>query len=133
MTDRVCADIPLAAIHVGRRLRRFLPEHAAAIAASIQVVGRLLNPIVVRPRGAGYALVVGWHRLEAVKLLGWESVPAVIRRDLTKDTALILEIDSNVCVATLSPAERALLAWEREELLERMRRPQRVRSTRGED
>jgi SAM-dependent methyltransferase len=61
---------PLKRIQVGRRFRKALGD-LQALAESIEEVG-LLHPVVVTPQGR---LVAGRRRLEAVKLLGWGTVP----------------------------------------------------------
>jgi DNA modification methylase len=61
---------PLKRIRVGRRFRKALGD-LRALAESIEEVG-LLHPVVVTPQGR---LIAGRRRLEAVKLLGWRTVP----------------------------------------------------------
>ena len=61
---------PLQRIRVGRRFRKALGD-LRALAESIEDVG-LLHPVVVTPQGR---LIAGRRRLEAVKLLGWRTVP----------------------------------------------------------
>jgi DNA modification methylase len=61
---------PLKRIQVGRRFRKALGD-LRALAQSIEEVG-LLHPVVVTPQGR---LIAGRRRLEAVKLLGWRTVP----------------------------------------------------------
>jgi hypothetical protein len=61
---------PLKRIRVGRRFRKALGD-LRALAESVEAVG-LLHPVVVTPQGR---LVAGRRRLEAVKLLGWRTVP----------------------------------------------------------
>jgi ParB/RepB/Spo0J family partition protein len=97
------------------RLRQFRPELAAELAESIKVRG-LLHPIVLRPRarnGIGYLLVAGRHRLEAVRLLGHDSIRAEIREGMKADEAEIVEIDENLIRADLTPAETALHIYRR--------------------
>ena len=64
---------PLKRIQVGRRFRKALGD-LRALAQSIEEVG-LLHPVVVTPQGR---LIAGRRRLEAVKLLGWRTVPVHI-------------------------------------------------------
>ena len=61
---------PLNRIRVGRRFRKALGD-LTALAESVGEVG-LLHPVVVTPQGR---LIAGRRRLEAVKLLGWRTVP----------------------------------------------------------
>ena len=64
---------PIAAIIVGARLRRELGD-VASLAASIADIG-LLHPIVISQDGL---LLAGERRLEACRLLGWDTVPVTI-------------------------------------------------------
>jgi N6-adenosine-specific RNA methylase IME4 len=102
------------------RMRQLRPEKVADLAESIAVRG-LLQPIVVRPRGANsYWLVFGRHRLEAVRQCGHSHIIAIIVDGLDADAALLAEIDENLIRADLSPAERALHVARRKELYERL-------------
>jgi N6-adenosine-specific RNA methylase IME4/ParB-like chromosome segregation protein Spo0J len=101
------------------RMRALRPDKVDALAESIKQQG-LLQSIVVRPRrggGLGYILVVGRHRLEAIRRLGRDSIRAEIR-DLDDDEAKLVEIDENLIRADLTPAERALHIARRKELYE---------------
>lgn len=74
-------DIPLAEILVGgvnvREIDDADPD-IAELADSIQASG-LLQPIRVSPEPeGGYRLIAGERRYRAVKLLGWDSITAVI-------------------------------------------------------
>lgn len=65
---------PLASIRVPARRRRTLDEaKMEAIAESIIEEGQT-TPIKVRKDGEGYVLIDGLHRLEALRLLGEETV-----------------------------------------------------------
>jgi len=102
------------------RMRALRPEKVAEIAESIQERG-LLQPIVVRPRGRNsFRLVAGWHRLEAVRDLGHNTIRADILDGLDADAAQLAEIDENLIRADLSPAERALHVGKRKELYEKL-------------
>jgi ParB-like chromosome segregation protein Spo0J len=102
-------------------MRRLRPEFVVELAASMQTHG-LIERIVVRPRrGGGFWLVAGWHRLEAAKQLGWATIRAMVFK-MSVIEAQIAEIDSNLCVAQLSPAERLLIKYQLAETEERIRR-----------
>lgn len=58
--------------------RTFDEAELRALAASIRTHG-VLQPIVVVESDGGYTLVAGERRLRAAKLVGLESIPAVIR------------------------------------------------------
>jgi hypothetical protein len=127
-------DIELTGIHVslGRRLRAVRDDLVAELAQSMKKQG-LLQPITVRPRSDGrYSLVIGWHRLEAAKLLGWSTIAATVT-DLDDDEAELAEIDENLIRGELSPAERALHVGRRKELYEKLHPETRHGGAPGKD
>ena len=101
------------------RMRRLRPDVVAQLAESISALG-LLQPIVVRPKGARYNLVVGAHQLAAATQLGHASIAAIVLDGLDADAAQLAEIDENLIRADLSPAERALHVARRKELYEKL-------------
>jgi N6-adenosine-specific RNA methylase IME4 len=113
--------IAVADIRVRRnRMRRLRPDVVDGLAESIAERG-LLQAIVVQPvNEATFSLVVGHHRLEAVKKLGHDTIRAAVRHGLDKDEALLAEIDENLVRADLSAAERALHLHERKRLYEKL-------------
>ena len=56
----------------------FDSESLQELASSIAAHG-LLHPIIVRLVDQGYQLVTGERRLRACKLLGWNTIPAVVK------------------------------------------------------
>ncbi|MEW6183270.1 MAG: ParB/RepB/Spo0J family partition protein [Bacillota bacterium] len=80
------------------------------LAASIKEHG-LLQPIVVRPAGEGYELVAGERRWRACRLLGWETVPALIREYDDEKTACAILVE-NIQREDLNPLEEAI-AYQR--------------------
>jgi ParB family chromosome partitioning protein len=100
------------------RMRRLRPEKVDEFAESIGARG-LVHAIVVSPIGDGFRLIAGWHRLEAARKLGWNSIPAVVADGLDADAAELIEIDENLIRADLTDAERALHLARRKELYEK--------------
>jgi ParB family chromosome partitioning protein len=86
--------------------RRFNPEASAELAESIRAQG-ILQPVVLRPRGAGgYELIAGERRWRAAREAGITTVPALIRE--TDDRgSLLLALVENVAREDLSPVEEA--------------------------
>jgi ParB family chromosome partitioning protein len=84
--------IPVGDVRIAadRKTRRTLRD-IETLAASIREVG-LINPITVNQNGQ---LIAGWHRLEAVKLLGWSEIPASVV-DMEDLDAELAEIDENL-------------------------------------
>jgi len=58
--------------------RRFNEESLEELAESLKEHG-LVQPIIVRPSGTGYEILVGERRWRAAQLAGAKSIPAVIR------------------------------------------------------
>lgn len=69
-------------------------DHIAELALSIAKHG-LLQPIVVTPCNDGYyQLQAGFHRLLAVKRLGWKHIEAHVRQDETGSTKNIAFVEN---------------------------------------
>lgn len=99
-------------IIVGPRHRKDLGD-IATLAKSIQQIG-LLQPLVC---AAGFRLIAGRRRLEAVRKLGWEKVSVIIVNSLD-DTlkALVAERDENTCRKEFAPSEAVTIGKAIEEL-----------------
>ncbi|MBP7690938.1 MAG: ParB/RepB/Spo0J family partition protein [Anaerolineales bacterium] len=87
---------------------RFEPAALEELAASIREHG-ILQPLVVAQTGAPgrYVLIAGERRLEASKLAGLPTVPALIR-EATDQQLLELALIENIQRADLGPLETAL-------------------------
>ena len=87
----------------------FDPAAIEALAASIKASG-LLQPVLVRPIGSGpnqtFELIAGERRLRAVRSLGLQTIPAVVREATDAESAQIALIE-NLQREDLNPAERA--------------------------
>jgi ParB family transcriptional regulator, chromosome partitioning protein len=100
--------LPVESIHPNPRQprRRFEPEAAAGLAASVRHQG-ILQPVVVRRRAeGGYELVAGERRWRAAREAGLETLPALVREADDRDT-LLLALVENVARENLSPVEEA--------------------------
>jgi len=75
------------------------------LAKSINEQG-LFNPIMVIKRQNKYELVAGQRRFIACQLLGWDTIPAVIRSDITDVDARIISLIENVHRADLHPLDK---------------------------
>lgn len=98
-------NIAVEKIHHRPDARPRSEDALTALSESIEAVG-LINPIRVRPRGDGYEVVAGSHRLQAIELLGWREVMCLLVEDDDLRAELAM-IDENLCRAELSPSERA--------------------------
>ena len=67
----------------------------------------IITPITVRPKGDGrYEIVSGHRRKKACELAGLETVKAEIK-EMSRDEATILMVDSNLQRSHIYPSERA--------------------------
>ena len=67
----------------------------------------VLVPIIVRPREeGGYEIVSGHRRKHACELAGLTSMPSIVK-DIDRDTATIIMVDSNLQREQILPSERA--------------------------
>lgn len=83
----------------------FDEDELAELASSIREVG-VLQPIVVRPVGDRYEIVMGERRWRASQLAGQPTVPAIVRD--TADTDLLRDaLLENLHRAQLNPLEEA--------------------------
>ncbi|WP_232013966.1 ParB/RepB/Spo0J family partition protein [Glycomyces terrestris] len=105
--------IPIADIGTNPKQPRqfFDDEHLLELQTSLTEVG-MLQPIAVRERtadepredGARFELVMGERRLRAATALGWETVPAIVRR--TADEEMLREaLLENIHRVQLNPLE----------------------------
>ena len=83
----------------------FDPVALAELVASIQEVG-VLQPIVIRPAGDGFELVMGERRCRAARLAGLSVIPAVVR-DTEDGEMLRHALLENLQRAQLNPLEEA--------------------------
>ena len=99
-------EIPLTEIHTSlHQPRRFFAEaKLQQLAASIREHG-ILESLILRPRPEGdYELVAGERRLRAAKIVGLESVPAIVR-ELDDNEARQLALVENLQREDLNPYE----------------------------
>ncbi len=83
----------------------FEPEQFAELVHSIREFG-VLQPVVVRPKGAGFELIMGERRLRASKEAGLTTIPAVVRE--TADENMLHDaLLENLHRANLNPLEEA--------------------------
>ncbi len=100
-------EILLAEIHVNPNQPRRDVEHAnlEALATSIADHG-VLQPILVTETLDGYRVVAGERRVQAARLAGLETIPAVVRQ-LADREQLELALVENVQREDLNPIEEA--------------------------
>ena len=105
----VVEQIPLSELHP-------FPDHPFQVrdddamqetAESIKTYG-VLVPALARPRedGGGYELIAGHRRKHACELAGLTTMPVIVR-DIDRDAATIIMVDSNLQRENILPSERA--------------------------
>jgi ParB family chromosome partitioning protein len=106
--------------------KSFDPRALEELATSIRASG-ILQPLVVRPRGSQFEILVGERRWRAAQQAGLTRVPAIVR-EASDAEALELGLVENLLREDLNPVEAAqayqrLLAefgWTQEELAQRL-------------
>ena len=87
--------------------RAFETERLAELAASIKEFG-VLSPILVRVTAGGtYRVVAGERRLRACRLLGLDTIPAIIDSDDSENQSILAkQLVENIQREDLSPLEK---------------------------
>jgi ParB family transcriptional regulator, chromosome partitioning protein len=83
----------------------FRPDEIEELKESLAQNG-LLQPITVRPAGAGFELIAGERRFRAAVALGWQQISAIVR-PIDDRAALTLALVENLQRADLNPMEEA--------------------------
>ncbi|HEX9658943.1 MAG TPA: ParB/RepB/Spo0J family partition protein, partial [Rhodothermales bacterium] len=83
----------------------FRDEGIEELAQSIRVDG-LIQPIVVRPNGDRFQLIVGERRWRAAKIAGINEIPCIVQ-EFEKDRALEIALVENIQREDLNPIEVA--------------------------
>ena len=106
--QEVVVQIPLSELHP-------FPDHPFQVredasmqetAESVKEYG-VLVPALARPReDGGYELIAGHRRKHACELAGLATMPVIVR-DIDRDAATIIMVDSNLQRESLLPSERA--------------------------
>jgi ParB family chromosome partitioning protein len=107
--------VKLSDIRIGKRKRARDISKVRALAESIKAVG-LLNPVTLN---SDNELISGLHRLEAYKLLGFETIEAT-KKDFAAIQRELAEIDENLIRKELSALELGEFLVTRDELLDAM-------------
>ncbi len=80
-------------------------QELADLAESIRANG-VVQPIIVRPAGAGFELIAGERRLRAAQLTSLTTIPAIVR-EASDEQMLEWSLIENIHRANLNPIERA--------------------------
>ena len=88
---------------VGKTNVRKSPGDVGDLVDSIKEKG-ILEPVLARPIGGRYELVVGSRRFEAAKIAGLKKLPAIIR-PMTDEEAIIVSLVENIQRRDVEPEE----------------------------
>jgi len=100
-------EAPLDRIDPNPRQPRdaFTEETLEELSDSIRAVG-VLQPIIIRPVGDRYQIIMGERRVRAARMAGLETIPAVVR--ITEDHHLLRDaLIENIHREDLNPLEEA--------------------------
>ena len=101
-------DIPLSEIHdfPDHPFKVKLDEDMDQLVQSIKERG-IITPVTLRPKEDGrYEIVSGHRRKKACELAGFDTVKAEVR-EMTRDEAIILMVESNLQRSVILPSEKA--------------------------
>jgi ParB family chromosome partitioning protein len=96
-------QIELSKLYVGKANVRKNPGDVRELAESIREKG-VLEPVLVRPVGARYELVIGSRRFEAAKEAGLKKIPAVVR-EMDDEEAIVASLIENIQRRDIEPEE----------------------------
>jgi ParB family transcriptional regulator, chromosome partitioning protein len=123
-------EIHVDNIKVGDRRRKDFGD-IAALANGIQRVG-LLEPIIVEEHGPEHLrLIAGDRRLRAVKMLGWKTISAHLRGEMTDEELRDIELEENENRKSLTDAERARTFKSSKKLVENKQKAAEVLARNG--
>lgn len=102
------STLPLSQIkpNKGQPRKKFDQQSLEDLSDSIKKNG-VLQPILVRKKGANYEIVAGERRYQAAKLAGLEEIPVSIR-EISDDEVFQLALIENLQRSDLNPIEEAL-------------------------
>lgn len=96
-------SIETTKLFVGKTNVRKSPGDVGDLVDSVKEKG-ILEPVLVRPIGGRYELVVGSRRFEAAKIAGLKRLPAIVR-PMTDEEAIIVSLVENIQRREIEPEE----------------------------
>ena len=106
----------------GHPFRLYEGERLNNMVESVKANG-IIVPVIVRPLDEeNYEILSGHNRIEAAKIVGLDTVPAIIREDLSNDEALLIVTETNLIQRSftdLSHSERAVTLSMHHEAIKR--------------
>ena len=96
-------QVELTKLFVGKTNVRKTPGDVGDLVDSVKEKG-VLEPVLVRPVGGRYELVVGSRRFEAAKIAGLKKITAIVR-PMTDEEAIIVSLVENIQRRDIEPEE----------------------------
>ena len=105
--------VEISKLFVGKTNVRKSPGDVGDLVDSVKEKG-VLEPVLARPIGGRYELVVGSRRFEAAKIAGLKRIPAIVR-PMTDEEAIIVSLVENIQRRDIEPEEEydAIVALRR--------------------
>ncbi len=100
--------LPIERVHPNPAQPRKVFERAPLeeLADSIRSLG-VIEPIIAMPDADGWMIVAGERRWRAARMAGLETIPAIVRDDLTPTEAFEISMVENVLRRDMNPMEEA--------------------------
>jgi ParB/RepB/Spo0J family partition protein len=95
--------VEVSKLFVGKTNVRKTPGDVGDLVDSVKEKG-ILEPVLARPIGGRYELVVGSRRFEAAKIVGLKKIPAIVR-PMTDEDAIIVSLVENIQRRDIEPEE----------------------------
>ncbi len=96
-------SVEISKLFVGKTNVRKSPGDVGDLVDSVKEKG-ILEPVLVRPIGGRYELVVGSRRFEASKIAGLKKIPSIVR-PMTDEEAIIVSLVENIQRREIEPEE----------------------------
>lgn len=106
-------SVELSKLFVGKTNVRKTPGDVGDLVDSVREKG-ILEPVLARPIGGRYELVVGSRRFEAARIAGLKKIPTIVR-PMTDEEAIIVSLVENIQRRDIEPEEEydAIVALRR--------------------
>ena len=96
-------QVEVSKLFVGKTNVRKSPGDVGDLVDSVKEKG-ILEPVLARPVGGRFELVVGSRRFEAARLVGMKRIPAVVRA-MSDEEAIIVSLVENIQRRDIEPEE----------------------------
>jgi ParB/RepB/Spo0J family partition protein len=96
-------SVETSKLFVGKTNVRKTPGDVGDLVDSVKEKG-ILEPVLARPVGGRYELVVGSRRFEAAKMAGLKKIPTIVRA-MTDEEAIIVSLVENIQRRDIEPEE----------------------------